>query len=139
MKKHLTSLLALLLAIVTLSLLVGCREENQNVWENAIYHNDTTLGEGKTTLTVEVEAKGHAVTFTIMTDKTTVGDALLEHGLIAGEESAYGIYVKVVNGITADYDTDKHYWAFYIDEKDAYTGVDGVEITEGVKYQLVYR
>ena len=139
MKKHLTSLCAILLALLTLFLFVACTgEENTNVWETALYHNDTTLGEGKTTLVIEVEALGHKVTFTIMTDKTTVGEAMLEHGLIAGDQGSFGLYVKTVNGILADYNKNKHYWAFYIDEKDAYTGVDFTEITEGAKYQLVY-
>ena len=62
----------------------------------------------------------------------------MEHGLIAGEEGDYGLYVKVVNGITADYDVDQSYWAFYIDGDYAMSGVDTTAITEGVTYQLVY-
>ncbi|MBO5789865.1 MAG: DUF4430 domain-containing protein, partial [Clostridia bacterium] len=72
------------------------------------------------------------------TDKDTVGSALLEHGLIAGEEGQFGLYVKVVNGMTADYDVDRSDWAFYIDGEYAMTGVDSTEITEGVTYQLAY-
>lgn len=45
---------------------------------------------------------------------TTVGKALLDQGVIAGEDSSYGLYVKTVNGTTLDYDTDGMYWAFYI-------------------------
>ena len=54
-------------------------------------------------------------TLEIHTDQETVGAALLELGLIAGEESEYGLFIKTVNGLTADYDTDGVYWAFYID------------------------
>ena len=46
---------------------------------------------------------------TINTDKEILRDALEEHNLISGEQGAYGLYVKVVNGIKADYDEDGGY------------------------------
>ena len=58
--------------------------------------------------------------------------------MIAGDESDYGLYVKVVNGITADYDVDQSYWAFYIGDEYAMTGVDATAVEEGVNYRLVY-
>ena len=64
----------------------------------------------------------------------TVGDALLEHNLIEGEDGDYGLYVKKVNGITADYDADKTYWAFYIDGEYAMTGVDATDVEAGKTY-----
>ena len=72
--------------------------------------------------------------FHIHTDKETVGDALLDLGLIAGDEGAYGLYVKTVNGITADYDKDGKYWAFYIDGEYAMSGVDVTKIEAGKAY-----
>ena len=65
-----------------------------------------------------------------------MGDALLELGLIEGEEGAYGLYVKKVNGITADYDTDQTYWAFYINGEMAMTGVDATDIEAGSVYSF---
>lgn len=111
---------------------------DMGLWKDAVYQTDTTFGEGTNTLTVEVKAENKAVTFTVNTDKDTVGDALIEHGLLDGEEGPYGLYVKVVNGITADYDADQSYWAFYVDGEYAMTGVDTTPITEGATYQLVY-
>jgi len=108
------------------------------LWKNAVYLNDTELGHGTKTVVVEVAAEEHTVTFTIKTDKNTVGEALFEHGLVDGDESEYGLYVKSVNGITADYDVDKSYWAFYVDGEYALTGIDSTEIEEGVIYQLAY-
>ena len=64
----------------------------------------------------------------------TVGAALLSLGLIAGEDSDYGLYVKTVNGVTVDYDTDGKYWAFYVDGEYAATGVDSTDITAGATY-----
>jgi hypothetical protein len=52
------------------------------------------------------------------TDAEYLRQALEEiEGLtVEGEESDYGLYVKTVNGITADYETDGAYWAFYTNE-----------------------
>lgn len=81
-----------------------------------------------------VDGEGKESAFEIHTDKTTVGEALLELGLIAGDESEYGLYVKTVNGVTADYDADQTYWAFYINGEYAMTGVDVTPIEAGSTY-----
>ena len=75
-------------------------------------------------------------TFEVHTDKATVGEALLELNFIAGDDSEYGLYVKTVNGITADYDKDGVYWAFYINGEYAQTGVDSTNIAEGDSYSF---
>ena len=62
----------------------------------------------------------------------------MEHKLIEGDEGPYGLYIKKVNGITADYDVDKSYWGFYINGEYATTGVDTTKITEGATYKLEY-
>ena len=139
MKHTIKSTVSIVLALVFLFCLASCNTvEQTGVWENATYLRDMEFGSGSKTVVVEVKAEEQLVTFTIQTDKDTVGAALLEHGLIAGEESQYGLYVKVVNGITADYDVDQSYWAFYINGEYAMTGVDSTEITEGAKYRLEY-
>lgn len=108
------------------------------VWANATYKEDTELGEGAVTVKVEVKAEDKSVTFTVHTDKTVLGDALLEHSLIAGDEGEFGLYVKAVNGMTADYDVNQAYWAFYKDGEMMNTGVDGATIADGEHYELVY-
>ena len=97
----------------------------------------TVLGVGETSFTFTVtDVSGADTVFEIRTDKTTVGDALIELGLIDGEASAYGLYVKTVNGVTVDYDTDGKYWAFYINGEYASSGVDATQITEGATYSF---
>ena len=88
------------------------------------------------TVTV-VDLEGNETPFEVTTDKATVGEALLEEGLIAGEDSEYGLYVTTVNGITADWDANQTYWAFYIDGEYATTGVDSTEINANSAYSLV--
>ena len=86
---------------------------------------------------VEVtDAEGNVTAFDITTDKATVGEALLEQGLIAGEEGPYGLYVTEVNGIVADYNEDGSWWGFYINGKSASTGVDSADVEEGAVYGL---
>lgn len=95
------------------------------------------IGEGSKQFYLTVtDGDGNQYDYTVNTDAETVGEALLELGLIAGDETEYGLYVKEVNGFVADYDTDGTYWAFYIDGEYAMTGVDQTEITEGSTYTL---
>lgn len=94
-------------------------------------------GEGSKEFAFTVVDKDGATTeFEIHTDKETVGEALLELGLIDGEDGDYGLYVKTVNGITADYDKDGVYWAFYVNDAYAQTGVDSTAIAEGESYSF---
>lgn len=116
-------------------------EENQAGEEaTAPEKNDgavISLGEGTTQFTLSVvDQDGNESLFEIHTNQTTVGDALQELELIEGEEGEYGLYVKTVNNITADYDKDGVYWAFYIGGEYAMTGVDATQITEGESYSL---
>lgn len=117
-------------------------EENvqteDNVGNNDAAQTDVdVLGTGDTEfmLTV-VDKEGGETQFVIHTDKETVGDALTELGFIEGEESEYGLYVKTVNGITADYDTDGVYWAFYVNDEYSSSGVDSTTITLGESYSF---
>ena len=137
MKKTIKATISIAISLVFIFCLVACNTvDKAGVWENATYRKDMEFGEGAKTVVVEVKAEDQLVTFTIKTDKDTVGEALFEHELIAGEEGQYGLYVKAVNGITADYDVDQSYWAFYINDEYAMTGVDSTAIEEGVAYSL---
>lgn len=113
-------------------------QTEENIQNNDAAQADVdVLGTGDTEfiLTV-VDKEGGETKFEIHTDKETVGDALTELGFIEGEESEYGLYVKTVNGITADYDTDGVYWAFYVNDEYASSGVDSTTITLGESYSF---
>ena len=117
-------LLALILAIVTLISLTACGAPAEAEGPKVTF-----------TLTV-VDGDGNETTHEIETTKTTVGAALMDEGMLEGEESEYGLYIKSVNGIVADYETTGTYWSFYIDGEYAMTGVDQTNIEEGVSYML---
>ena len=138
MKHTMKSVLSIFLAVMMIFCMTACKEEKvDDLWASATYTENTTLGEGTKTITLEVTANEKTVVFTVKTDAETVGAALLEHNLIAGEEGAYGLYVKIVNGMLADYDVDQTYWSFTIAGETAMTGVDQTELVDGTVYGLV--
>lgn len=144
MKKTISSVTAILLAALFVFSFVACSSTPESpkvsggIWDNATYLEDTEFGKGAKTIQVEVKAEDKSVTFTIHTDKEILGDALLEHKLIDGENGAYGMYIKTVNGILADYDIDQSYWAVSKNGESAATGVDGIKFLDGEHYELVY-
>lgn len=115
----------------------GAQTEGDAQTKDRTQTEENVLGEGNTKFTfLVVDKEGSETQFEIHTDKETVGEALMELGLIDGEEGKFGIYVKTVNGITIDYDTDGVYWAFYINDEYALTGIDTTKITEGDRYSF---
>ena len=138
--KHTNKVLSLLLVFVMLFAFAACDSAPtaEGIWDDALYTEDTTLGEGAKTVTVKVTANEKTVTFTIKTDAEILGDALVAHGLIEGEESQYGLMVLKVNGMTADYDIDQTYWAFYQGGEYMMSGVDSTTITGGETFEIVH-
>lgn len=142
---RISSLLLCIVLIAAMALSLGaCAADdakNPDVKESErpqqVQQDENIVGEGDISFKfVVVDADGKETEFTVKTDADTVGKALLDANLIAGEDSEYGLYVKTVNGITADYDTDGSYWAFYINDEYAMTGVDSTEIEDGATYMF---
>ena len=136
MKQTVQSRIIILLSALLILCLVSCRETKTDFWKDAIYTEDTTLGTGEKTITVTVEAEEKSVVFTVKTDKATLGDALVENQLVEGEQGDYGLYIKSVNGMRADYEKDGCYWSVLIGEESAMTGVDSITIQDGGAYTL---
>ena len=137
--KNLKKIITSLLVFTMFFTFVACEKDTAaSLWDNAMYTTDTSLGEGTKTLTVLVKCEEKTVTFTIKTDKATVGEALMDHSLVTGDQGDYGLYIKSVNGIKADYDTDKAYWAFLQNGEYMMTGVDTTNFESGQSYELVY-
>lgn len=152
--KSLSSVLCIVLTAAAALLTTGCNGSNTPSSDSSVISENTSadtsaavsetvsseisvLGEGEIKFDFTVtDQDGNESFFEIHTDKATVGEALIELGLLEGEESEYGLYVKKVNGITADYDTDGVYWAFYIDGEYAMSGVDSTKITDGSVYSF---
>lgn len=155
-KRKLSVVLSFVLIAVIALIMVGCNS-NKNAGADTTASSQTTgadttaseptsaaptptvLGEGEVQLSLSITHKdGTVANFTVNTSKetATVGKALQNVGLIAGDESEYGLYVKTVDGETLDYDTDGMYWAFYENGAYAMTGVDQTKIVAGTTYEL---
>lgn len=125
----LSRLLLVLLIAAMLGSVVSCGEENGD---------DTPTMASTVVFTFEVVFRdGSVQTQSVETNRKIVGDALQEKGLIDGKEEQYGLYVKTVCGETLDYDTDGMYWAFYIGDEYAMTGVDKTDVVAGTTYRMV--
>ncbi len=119
-------LLSVLLCVVLmLALLCGCtpKEDNTNL-------------EPKSFVLEVVYEDGKSEEMELTSTEKFVGTALIKEGIIEGEDGKYGMYIKSVNGVEADFDKTGTYWAFYIDGEYATTGVDKTEIKDNAKYSL---
>ena len=144
---HIKPVLSFILCMVLIAAIAlfttGCNENTESPETTTNTAAETTapeirvMGEGEHKFSFTVsDIDGNITEFEIRTDKAIVGEALLDLGLIKGEEGPYGLYVKEVNGISADFDKDGTYWAFYIDGEYAMSGVDLTEIEEGKVYSF---
>lgn len=136
MKKRLLPISIAFILLILLSACNGSAPQN-NANDIKVSSSVTNLGEGKTSFVFTVvDAAGSKTVFNISTNKKMVGEALKEHKLIDGEEGPFGLYVKTVNSISYDYDKDGKYWAFYVDDEYAHSGVDKTEIKKGSSYMF---
>ena len=148
--KWLRTVLVLLLALLLL-VPFGCKKKEEaptttvaaseevaaeGVWAEAIYRHNVTFGTGAKTVKLKVVAEEKSIEFTVHTDAATLGAALTPFNLIAGEASAYGLYVKKVNGIKADYNEGGWWWCLTKGGEMLMTGVDSTEIADGETYEF---
>lgn len=94
---------------------------------------------GKTanaTVTVTVvHGDGSSKDFTVKTDKEMLGEALTDEKLVDGEEGPYGLFVKTVDGETAD-DAKQEWWCLTKGGESVETGVDSTPVEDGAAYEL---
>ena len=154
MKKKLFTLVCCLLSL--LCLFCGCTQEtpqnddatdavtdtafvSDGDSEPAVFEDGAVLGEGETELTIKVTAAdGTERSFTVRTDADNLADALSGAKLVDGEQGAYGLYIKYVNGERADYDLDKAYWSLSKNGELLMTGANDTPVADGEQYELVY-
>ena len=148
MKHFSKSILCLLLVLLlAAAALTGCMEsqpanteapkteaQGQTPSEQPIQETVTLVGDGSTLFRLKVTFKdGKVALYDVSTDAETVGAALSGLDLIAGENGLY----DTVCGETLSWDSDHMYWAFYIGEDYAMTGLDDTVITPDASYALV--
>ncbi len=129
MKKNFISGIYILLALIcvlSLSALLSCK-------------NDADEKGTPITITLEViYPDGSSKEHSVKTDSSkNLRQALEGAGLISGDEGPYGLYVKVVDGVTADYDVDQSYWSLTKDG-ELCSGVDSTKIADGDHFEFTY-
>lgn len=94
-------------------------------------------GTKEITVTV-VHSDGSEKPFFCRTDEEYLGPVLLAEGLVEGENGPYGLTINVVDGEKADWNENQSYWALYIGEEYATTGVDSTPVKDGDSFKLMY-
>ena len=138
---HCKKMLSLVLCMVLIAAMAlsmsGCGSDTGDTTPTIPNAELQPVGQGETKFVfVAEDLSGNQTWYEVSTGKTTVGEALMELELISGESGPYGLYVKAVNGITLDYETDGKYWAFYVDGEYGLTGVDMTDIVPGSTYMF---
>ena len=82
-----------------------------------------------------VHKDGSTQDFEIATTAGTLREALEEEGLIAGEESSYGLYVETVDGETAD-EGNQEWWCLTKGGEMWNYGVDDTQIEDGDAFEF---
>ena len=105
---------------------VSCDKQNNEVPEGAL------------SFTFEaILADGTAKSFNITSEKAILAEALVDEGLISGENSDYGLYVLTVCDEYHRYEEDGMYWALYVNGEYAMTGISSTAIEDGATYTLM--
>ena len=95
------------------------------------------LGEQEITLTVTVVYEdGSDEQFELTTRYTYLGDALLEAGLVQGDESSMGLMIHTINGVRADFALDNAWWQFFVNGESSMTGVSATRIDPTATYEF---
>ena len=137
MRKLLSFILCIVLIAAMALLATGCSDKTETPNQAPASGEVIEKGEGKTAFNFEVtDLDGKTTKFLIKTDKTTVGDALLELELAVEDKNSPGMLVEI-NGISADYNKDKAYWAFYTNGEYASEGANTTEIDPTATYAFV--
>ncbi len=125
--------LAAVLAMVAVMCfsLASCKNNESEVPENE-------GGAAEIEVTV-IHGDGETKVFRIATTEgATLRSALESIDLVQGDESEFGLYVKVVDGERADYDADGAYWGFYQDGEYMMEGIDTAKVKDGDSFEIKY-
>lgn len=108
------------------------------LWSSATYTEDTEIGSGAHTALITVTIDGKSVVITVKSDKDNLAEMLVETGLAEGDDSEYGLYIKRVNGVLADYGVDQSYWSLLQNGTPTAAGASSITISDGDAYELMY-
>lgn len=125
----------LVVFIIAAAMCVSCAPKTTDLGATIIAEKE--VGEGAKTITfTAVDGENQATVFTVHTDAEFLRGALEPHGIIAGSDSDFGMWVTTVNGIVAN-DANQEWWKLYGGATMSNYGVDTQKIVDGGKYTFV--
>jgi len=128
--RAIAALLALICALSMAFSLVSCSNDGDG--------KESESGTPITITLTVVGPDGGSKEHTVKTDSSkNLREALEGAGLISGEEGQFGLHVKVVDGVTADYDVDGSWWSL-TKEGELCSGVDSTPIADGDRFEFTY-
>lgn len=107
-----------------------------------VYHffGPKTAEGSKAVKIIVTDDQGESTEYDIKTDAEYLKQAMEEaEGLeFAGEESDYGLMVNTVNDVTADYNENGAYWAFYVNGEYCNYGIGEQVVNDGDEFTIAY-
>ena len=122
----------LVFAAIALAVVIGLMA---GIWFAA--RPETEAGSKAYTVTV-VHKDGSVKDFSYRTDEEYLAGALLEEGLVSGEDTQYGLTIITVDGEDAVWATDSAYWSILVNGEYATTGASEIPVYDGSTYTLEY-
>ena len=130
------SVIFVLIAAMALCI-VSCGGKNDSK-DGYVASEDATVKEELTITVTVIDNEGKSEEFKINTKSDNLGDALVMSGLVEGEDCQFGLFIKSVNGLRADYDLDGAYWSVSKGGEMLMTGASETPIADGDSFELTY-
>lgn len=92
---------------------------------------------GKKSITIEIITPDNTRELKITTKAEFLRGALDQENLVQGEEGSFGLYVKTVDGVTAD-QNKQEWWKFTKSGEMLNTSVDQTPIADGDQYEITF-
>lgn len=136
-KSGITKAVLVAVVLVLVAMMFGCGNQVA-VGENTPTENATAV---KKNITIEVvDSSKKSTVYDVSTEAEFLRGAMDDaEGLeYSGEEGAYGIMVKTINGELADYNTNGAYWSFNVNGEYCNHGIDTQPINDGDEFVIAY-
>lgn len=95
---------------------------------------ETTAGEKNIVVEIVLTDES-SKDYVINTEAEYLRQALEEHDLIIGEESEYGLFIKTVDGVTAN-DANQEWWCITAGGEEIMLGVDAIPVNDGNHFEI---
>ncbi len=124
-KNKKTTIIAFVALAVVVAIMLTC-------W--FMFKPETSEG-GKNLTILVTHGDESTKTFNVETGAEFLGEALVAEGLIQGDVTEYGLYIKTVDGETAD-EAIQQWWGYTKGGEAVNYGVDMCPIADGEQYEF---